>query len=142
MYIKDISFACRDSPVVRRYVPSPGAIDAFTVTFQPFPHFLQPLHRCSRQPAIRLRTDIQQEIGIPACRPHKIPYQCFSGFVILVCDLISPHSVHCLAGLQRKAADTLIPGISGGILSREIPFKDLDIFTFKRHKMMIVPYKA
>ena len=68
-------------------------------------------------------------------------YQRFGGFIILVRNLISPHSIHRLAGFKGQGAD-ILPGKTGTVLSRQVALEYLDVLAGKRCLMMVVPNQA
>ena len=68
-------------------------------------------------------------------------YQCLGGFIILIRNLIAPHSIHCLASLQRKFAD-ILSRESCLIFTRKVAFKHLEVLTFERSMMMIISHEA
>ena len=63
-------------------------------------------------------------------------YQRFGGFIILVRNLISPHSIHRLAGFKGQGAD-ILPGKAGTVLSRQVALEYLDVLAGKRCLMMV-----
>ena len=141
MYIEFISFLCGHSPIMRSNYAASCSIDRFAILFHPLSHLCQALHSYRRKFPIRLRADIHQKIGILTGCLHQIVNQCLCRFIILVGNLISPHTIHCFASFQRQATN-LLSGKSRSIFTGQIAFENLDIFSIKRRLMMIVTHQA
>ena len=59
------------------------------------------------------------------------------GLIILIFDLISPHTIHCFTSFQWQSTDRLTRK-SSFIFSGKITFKHLKIFSWERRFVMIV----
>ena len=137
MHIQLISLLRCHSPRVRSHTAATCSVNSFTVHFHPLSYLCQSLHGNSRQFAIGLRTYIHQEIGILTGCFHQIVNQSFCRLIVLVCNLISPHAIHCLARFQWQVTDTL-SGKSRLILTGQITLKNLYIFSLERCPVMII----
>ena len=131
----------RYSPIMRSNQTASGSINSFTIFRHPLSHFLQALNGHFRKFTIRLRTDVHQQICIFTGSFHQIVNQSFSRFIILICNLVSPHTIHRLTCFKRQMADALSRK-SCSILSRQITLEDLNIFSGKRCLMVVVTYQA
>ena len=62
--------------------------------------------------------------------------------VVLVGDLVAPHSVHGLAHFQRQGAYSLFISPSCSILAREVSLEHLEVLALYRGDVMVVAYEA
>ena len=136
-----VPFLGRDTPIVRFHDSAPCSVDCFPIDLHPFSHLFQALDGYFGQFPVGLRTDIHQQVGVLAGRVYQIMNQLFGRLIVLVGDFIPPHTVHGFTSLQRQLADAL-SGKSGFVLAGQVPFENLDILTFERSLMMIVPNQA
>lgn len=128
---------CCHSPIVWSNCTASCSINRFTILFHPLSHLCQALYSYRRKFPIRLRADIHQKIGILTGCLHQIVNQCLCRFIILVGNLISPHTIHCFASFQRQTTH-LLSGKPRSIFTGQIAFENLDIFSIKRRLMMII----
>ena len=106
-----------------------GTIDGLSVFLHPFPYFLKAQDSGLRKLPVRLRADIEKQVGVFAGSPHQKMDQVLSALVVLVRNLVPPHSVHGLTCLERKMVADRLAGKACLVLSRKIPFENLDVFS-------------
>ena len=107
----------------------------------PFAHFLQAVEGGSRKFAIRLGTDVHQQVGILAGGIHEIMYEGLGRLIVLVCYLVAPHAVHGFTGFKGQSANVLSRQ-SCLVLPRQVALENLDILTFERCLVMIVAHQT
>ena len=126
---------------MRSHDAATGTIDGFAVSLHPLTHLCQALQCYCRKLTIWLRTDIHQQIGILSSRIYQVMNQSLGRLIILVGNLVTPHSVHCLAGFERQTTDVLTRQ-SSLILTRKVALECLSILTLERSRMMVVHDQA
>ena len=132
-----------DAPVVRADKPAPCAIDRLAILAHPFAHLFQALEGGLRQAPVGLRADVHEQVRVHAGRLHQVMDQLLGRLVILVGDLIAPHAVHGLAGLQRQVeADLLAFREAGRVLSGQVALEDLDVLAGDGRLVVVVADQA
>ncbi len=103
MHIQLVPFLGRDAPRLLRDASALCPVYCLPGFFEPFANRLKPLYRFLGQCSVRPRTYVQEQIRSLACRPDKVSYEKFCGFIVLVRYPVAPGAVHGLACFKRKA---------------------------------------
>ena len=130
-----------NTPIMRSHDAATGTIDGFAVSLHPLTHFCQTLQGYCRKLTIWLRADVHQQVGILSCRIHQVMNQSLGRLIILVGNLVTPHTIHSLTGFERQAADVLTRQ-SSLVLTRKITLECLYILTLERSRVMVVHDQA
>ena len=130
-----------NTPIMRSHDAATGTIDGFSVSLHPLTHFCQALQGNCRKFTIWLRADVHQQVGILSCRIHQVMNQSLGRLIILVGNLVTPHTIHSLTGFERQAADVLTRQ-SSLVLTRKVTLECLYILTLERSRMMVVHNQA
>ena len=93
------------------------------------------------QSSVGTRADVEEQIGILACRTDKEAYDLAGRLIVIVGDVISPRAVHRLTRLKRQGGNFL-PREAGLVLTRQIPLEELEILARDRCHVVIVADQA
>ncbi len=87
--------------------------------------------------AVRVRSNIQQQVGIVASGAYQFPFQVCGTLVVAVSDVESPCTVERVGTLQRNVGAHILRIKAGSILTGEIAFEGLYILAGLGRLMMV-----
>ena len=141
MHKETVILLCCHAPIVRSNESAACAVDCLAVNLHPLAYLLQTLHSHLWQTAVGLRADIHKQVGVAAGCVHEIMNESLCRLVVLVCNLVAPHAVHCLAGLKRQLADSLTRQACG-VLARQVALEHLEVLAVERLRVVVIADKA
>ena len=137
MYEQAVSLTCGHAPFLCRNVACRCAVYGLAVGTCPLSNLLHTLKGCCRNLSVGLWAHIEQQVRSLTRCAYKQPYERFGALVVLVNELVAPHTVHCLASFERQAAYAL-SAEACFVLTWQVAFENLYILARERCFVVVV----
>ena len=132
-----------------RYPPFLGRNDPFTHTvldglavgLHPLTDLLEAVDSRSRQSTRSFGADVEKEVCIATCGLDEQADKGRIRLVGLVDDLVAPHAIHRLAGLDGELTDSLTREPSG-VGTGDVTLKHLEVFAWVYFTVVVIPDEA
>ena len=139
--IKEVTLTSCATPILLRNITCCSAIYRLTIDSHPLAHLSHALDSNLRKFTIGLRTYIEQQVSTLTRCTNEVADERIGRFIVLVYNLIAPHTIHCLASLEGQLTDILTRKTMR-VLTWEVTLKNLNILTLERCHMVVIRYHA
>src|SRR4029077_4025172 len=125
------------SPVAGRDGTSASSIHGVSILGEPFSDSLETGDELRINLAVRVRADVQQQVGVVPCGADQAAFDFGYAFVGAVSDIEAPGAVQSVGAFERDIAAYVFCVESSRVLAGQIALESLHVFTRARRLMMI-----